>query len=262
MKKEHLVEFAKSMDIDHKGNKSDIIKRIFQDGDISNDNINRFIKSKYNDLINERRDIITDDELKQELNKVKIFNWGVVQGQLDSKIQREYVRKYVKYKDLIENIKSILHSDITSYVICSWFNHWTTVLIEEHISNHKNVIPTLKNVGGIDLFFREQPFDLKITYIPGEYSSEEAINNPKDLAIWLYENQGAQRFGDDNRIFVVLFDKENPENSWKLKRDFNLIYKTLDYFFDNEKVSSDDEIIFTFGNRTYTAITKIVLITN
>ncbi|HOJ40596.1 MAG TPA: hypothetical protein PK644_09070 [bacterium] len=94
--------------------------------------------------------------------KVETFSWGVVQGQLDQKIQVEYVRRIVRYEDLLSNVRAKLHDDVTNYVICTWFNHWTTVLIEEHISTHKKVIPTIKNIKGIDIFFDGQPFDLKV----------------------------------------------------------------------------------------------------
>lgn len=189
------------------------------------------------------------------------FSWGIVQGQLDQKIQTEYVRRIVRYEDLLNNVRAKLHNDVTNYVICTWFNHWTTVLIEEHISIHPKVIPTIKNIKGIDIFFDGQPFDLKVTYLPREFSSTDAINNPSDLAVWLYENQGAQRFGADNRLFVVLLDKDNPEKSWELKRDFGLVFQKIDNFFDKETVSKKDEIVFTFGRKTYTTVTKVLIIT-
>jgi len=161
----------------------------------------------------------------------------------------------------VNNIKRKLHRDITHYVICTWFNHWTTVLIEEHISAHPRVIPTIKNVKGVDIFFDGQPFDLKTTYLPRDYDPKEALNNPMELAKWMYENQGSQRFGDDNRLFVVLLDKRNPEKSWELKRDFSLVFKKIDGFFDTETVSTDDEIVFSFGGKTYTAVAKVLFIT-
>ena len=193
--------------------------------------------------------------------KVKTFSWGVVQGQLDQKIQSEYVRRIVRYEDLINSVKARLHDDVTNYVICTWFNHWTTVLIEEHISSHSKVIPTIKNIKGIDIFFDGQPFDLKVTYLPREYNPTDAVRNPTNLAIWMYENQGAQRFGSDNRLFVVLLDKNNPERSWELKRDFALVFQKIDNFFDKETVSKNDEIVFSFGRKTYTTVTKILIIT-
>jgi hypothetical protein len=193
--------------------------------------------------------------------KVKSFSWGVVQGQLDQKIQTEYVRKFVRYDDLVGNVRGRLHDEVTSYVICTWYNHWTTVLIEEHISQHPRIIPTLKNIKGIDIFFDAQPFDLKVTYLPRDYSAEEAIKNPRDLALWMYENQGAQRFGADNRLFVVLLDARNPEESWKLKREVAVVFDKIDKFFSAEKVTNGDEVVFSFNKKTYTAVTKVLLIT-
>lgn len=161
----------------------------------------------------------------------------------------------------MNNVKLKLHDDVTNYVICTWFNHWTTVLIEEHISIHKKVIPTIKNIKGIDIFFNRQPFDLKITYLPHEYNPTDAIKNPYKLAVWLYENQGAQRFGADNRLFVVLLDKKDIERSWELKRDFDLVFQKIDDFFNKETASKKDEIVFKFVRKTYTAITKVLIIT-
>ncbi len=255
-----LKEFVSSVGIDIKGNAGEIIKKCVNTN-ISQVKLDSFIKAKYKSQVLERQKIISDKELIEELKKVSNFSWGVVQGQLDQKIQSEYVRKFFRYKDLLNNITSKLHDEITSYVIATWYNHWTTVLIEDHISFHPKVIPTLKNNFGVDIFFGDQPFDLKTTYLPKDYSVKDAIENPKKLAVWMYENQGAQRFGSDNRFFVILVDKNNPDQSWKLKRDFDFVYKKIDGFFDTATVSSKDEVIFTFKKKTYTAISKVLIIT-
>jgi len=251
---------ASDLYVSNKGKATDIIKEIWE-SQPDEQIVNEFIKKRYAEKIQERRENISDEDLKKELTKVEDFSWGVVQGQLDQKIQTEYVRRIVRYEDLLNNVKAKLHNDVTNYVVCTWFNHWTTVLIEEHISIHRKVIPTIKNIKGIDIFFDGQPFDLKVTYLPNKYNLTSAIKNPTDLAIWMYENQGAQRFGDDNRLFIILLDKDNPERSWKLKRDFDLIFQKIDNFFSTETVSKKDEIVFSFGRRTYTAITKVLIIT-
>lgn len=256
----YLKILVKNLGISEHGSAAEIMKRVLESPP-QEKVIDEFIKEKYKERIQKRRSIISDEDLKKELLKVKSFSWGVVQGQLDQKIQTEYVRRIVRYEDLLNNVRAKLHDDVTNYVVCTWFNHWTTVLIEEHISLHKKVIPTIKNIKGIDIFFDRQPFDLKVTYLPREYDPIDAVKSPSDLAIWMYENQGAQRFGADNRLFVVLLDKENPERSWELKRDFTLLFKKIDSFFDKETVSKDDEIIFTFGRRTYTTVSKVLIIT-
>jgi phage antirepressor YoqD-like protein len=258
IKSDNLKELGESLGTDSRGTVADLIKKLI---DIPQDKIDEFIKRKYQEQVKERQKLISDEDLKQELLKVKEFKWGVVQGQLDQKIQTEYVRRFTRYDDLIQGVKSKLHDDITGYVIATWYNHWTTVLIEDHISHHPRVIPTLKKYKGIDIFFDDQPFDLKITYLPRDYTLEKALQNPKRLIVWLYENQGAQRFGADNRLFVVLADKKNLEDSWKLKRDFDFIFSEIDKFFDNSSVSTKDEIIFSFKKKTYTTISKILIIT-
>ena len=260
---DNLRLFALELDISVKNkNKTKLIEDIMSiSPSIDNSLIDKFIKSKYNEIIKRRENQISDDALKKELSKVKSFSWGIVQGQLDQKIQNQYVRKYVHYEELINKVSSNLHSEITNYVICTWFNHWTTVLIEEHISKHPKVIPTIKNIKGVDIFFDGQPFDLKISYMPKNYEAEDAFENPHNLAKWLYENQGSQRFGSDNRLFVILWNKNDPDKSWELKRDFDFVFSNIDNFLDRETISPQDEIIFSYQGKTYTAVTKILLIT-
>lgn len=258
IKAEDLKELAVDVGVKPKGSASDLIKKLIT---LSQDKIDSFIKTKYQVKVKERQGLISDEELTKEVQKVTDFNWGAVQGQLDQKIQAEYVRKFFHYEDLISGVKSRLHDDITSYVIATWYNHWTTVLIEDHIGLHPKIVPTLKNNFGVDIFFDGQPFDLKTTYLPRGYSIDEAIKNPQQLAIWMYENQGAQRFGADNRFFVILADKNNLEASWKLKRDFDFVFGKIDQFFNEATVSVKDEIIFTFKKKTYTTISKVLIIT-
>lgn len=258
IKVDDLKSFAVSVGKDPKGNAGDLIKKLIN---LSQDKIDAFIKTRYQAQVRERQKMISDGELIKELKKVINFNWGVVQGQLDQKIQTEYVRKFFRYQDLINGVKSKLHDELTSYVIATWYNHWTTILIEDHISLHPKVIPTLKNNFGVDVFFGNQPFDLKTTYLPKGYSIDDAIKNPQQLAVWMYENQGAQRFGADNRLFVILADRNNLDQSWKLKRDFNFVFSKIDQFFNNATVSTRDEIVFSFNKKTYTTLTKVLIIT-
>jgi len=122
IKSDDLKELAGILDVDAKGTVSNVIKKLIN---VPQNKIDEFIKRKYQTQIKERRKLISDEDLKQELLKVKEFKWGVVQGQLDQKIQTEYVRRIVRYEDLISGVKNKLHDDITHYVIATWYNHWT-----------------------------------------------------------------------------------------------------------------------------------------
>ena len=254
-----LRELAKQLNTDSRGRHSDIVMRLIgQDMGYIDD----FIKGKYQEKVAARRsEIISDADLISELHKVASIEWGVVQGQLDGKIQREYVRRYAQYDELVQGVRRRLHDEITNYAIASWYNHWSTILIEDRISLHPNVVPTLKNIAGIDIFFRNCPFDLKITYLPRNYDLTSAIEEPHALARWLYEHQGAQRFGADNRFYVVVADTNDITQSWKLKRDIGLLSQSIDGFLDTELVTSDDGISFAYNGTTYSAICKILLIT-
>ena len=44
-------------------------------------------------------------------------------------------------------------------------------------------------------------------------------------------------------------------------KDFPLVFQKIDTFFNEETVTKDDEIVFTFERRTYTAVAKLLLIT-
>ena len=254
-----LRELAGSFNLDRSGRQGHIIDRLVEQDQAR---IDAFIKRKYREKVAARREtLISDADLLAELSRVEGIDWGVVQGQLDGKIQRDYVRVCTHYDELLGRVREQLHGEITNYAIASWYNHWSTVLIEDHISLHDNVVPTIKNVGGVDVFFRDCPFDLKITYLPRNYDLADALNNPTGLARWLYENQGAQRFGADNRFYVVVVDREDVEQSWRLKRNFPLLADRIDRFLDTATVSDADELRFVFNGRAYSPLCKILIIT-
>jgi len=41
-----------------------------------------------------------------------------------------------------------------------------------------------------------------------------------------------------------------------------LVFSKIDNFFNKEKVSSVDEVVFSFAKKTYTAVSKVLLISN
>ena len=255
----NLRELAGEFGIDRAGRQGNIIDRLVEQDQAR---IDAFIKRKYREKVAARREnLISDADLLVELGQVERIDWGVVQGQLDGKIQREYVRVCTRYNELLGRVREHLHGEITNYAIASWYNHWSTVLIEDHISLHDNVVPTIKNVSGVDIFFRDCPFDLKITYLPRNYALADALNDPAGLARWLYENQGAQRFGADNRFYVVVVDADDVEQSWQLKRNLPLLSARIDHFLNTAEVSEADELRFIFNGRIYSPLCKTLIIT-
>ena len=71
---EQLKKLAKQFSLDDKGSATELIKRIFEIGP-DEQIIDAFIKDGYSKKIQKRREIISDTDLKNELNKVNSFSW-------------------------------------------------------------------------------------------------------------------------------------------------------------------------------------------
>lgn len=234
---------------------AELRKNIFLNKEISNDRINKLLRDVYEDLKLFRA--INFEELKSSLSKIanvgdEYWNaWNsVYRDNIRQHIQHHFVRapSIQSYEELLEKIEKELYPVVNGYTIISWFNQWSSAIIEQFILSHPKVIPTARRIDKVDFFFLDIPIDLKITFVPAEYitlslrnniiSSAEQIvdeirNNPQRLIKWLYENQGEPRFSDSHRLFIVLADAGNLERSWKLKASFNLIQGAINNFLNS-----------------------------
>jgi hypothetical protein len=77
----------------------------------------------------------------------------------------------------------------------------------------------------------------------------EAQSNTKALSKWLYENQGEMRFGSENRLFLILVDTDMPNfsNSWKLKRNIELLTPIIHKFLDKFVTRKIDDLRVDFN---------------
>jgi hypothetical protein len=237
----------------------------FDTGLISTKHINEYIKNLYKQIrIEEIRQTGANHEsIIKELNHVDSHIWGMVQGAVDAHIQSNYVRKYFKYSDIIDAIRGSLYGTIESYTLCTWYNHWSTVFLEDLICKNDKVVPIIKKVRGVDVIWNEQPVDIKVTNLPKEWFNDgktidDAINNPVSVCEYLYRLQGAQRFGSENRLFIIIYDKNNPIDSWKIKREYSLIKESVDNFF-NQNIPLDP-INFSFNSSQHLAHAKVMFI--
>lgn len=271
LKKADLFKLCDKFSIDSSKDISQTITNIlksFNNKKIITSQINEYIKNLYEELRKNEIDLTgaTHKVIVRELNKVNSHIWGMVQGAVDSHIQANYVRKYFLYNDIIKAVESSLYNTIKSYTLCTWFNHWSTVFLEDLICENENVVPIIKKVKGVDAIWNEQPVDIKVTNLPKEWfkdkkTIDDAINDPILAAKYLYEYQGEDRFGDENRLFILIYDKKNPSESWKIKRDYNLIKEKVDKFFSRKVVL--DPVNFSYGKKNKTqhqAHTKVLFI--
>jgi uncharacterized protein YifE (UPF0438 family) len=84
-----------------------------------------------------------------------------------------------------------------------------------------------------DFYINGVAFDHKTSVFPRGFrrNLDYAVENPKELAKWLYINQSKeQRFHAKNRLFVVLHKQDGQH--WQLKAELGWIKKLVDNYLD------------------------------
>ena len=289
--------------------------------------LNKFIIAKNSELLKK----LDQDKLVSELYKLKIFEWGGdYQNSLDKYLVSHYVKAISSYDELLSKFDHEINRAVQGYVLNSWYNHWSSILIEHIFKLHRAVLPTVGQIKNVDFFINDVPFDLKVTYFPSEYLKQkrrerglpveltflkskardlnisynnssspsdiyyeiteklkdkgdsnalgilhelknsnmaivkEAQENPIILSKWLYENQGEMRFGSENRLFLVLIDTDDFSNSWKLKRNIELLRPTIFNFLDKfaHKKIDDMKVSFNYPGRpqTFNSLADIIFV--
>jgi hypothetical protein len=271
---------------------------------------------------------LNEDELINQLYRLQEFNWGGLhQNSLEKTIVDNYVKKISNYDTLIEAIEGDLHVSLRGYVTCSWYNHWTSIIIEDVFKTNPRILPAVGLIKQIDLFIDNVPYDLKVTYLPegfvkdrrkedgvgveltllkraarqfhvpiNTHLSDSAlmqdlwtkivdhpdagcrdvvrgldefrsalvtgiINDPTQLIRWLYEEQGVRRFDASNRLFLILVDRRNYFDSWKLKRAKQLLITRIgEQLADGRQLGR--EINFVFDGKHYSVISDLLVVTN
>ncbi len=109
-------------------------------------------------------------KLVSELYKLKTFDWGGdYQNSLDKYLVSRYVKVLQSYDTLVSKFETEISTAVQGYVLNSWYNHWSSILIEHLFKSHEAVLPTVGQIKHVDFFIRNVPFDLKVTYLPAEY---------------------------------------------------------------------------------------------
>ncbi len=274
---------------------------------------------------------LNTEQLVSELYKLKKFDWGGdYQNSLDKYLVSRYVKNFQSYEILHSKFDTEIRPAVQGYVLNSWYNHWSSILIEHIFKSHPTVLPTIGQIKNVDFFIQDIPFDLKVTYLPAEYIKEkrkekgyaveltflkqrakeakitfdkkgkpmdilyeitekmkdkgdefciqtlvqirqenleilkEVQSNPKMLAKWLYENQGEMRFGSENRLFLVLVDTEDFNNSWKLKRNLDLLKPAIQNHLDNFDNNKSRNLKVTFEykgkSQAFNALADVIFV--
>ena len=128
--------------------------------------LNKYIEKKNKSLLA----ALDTKKLVSELYKLKTFDWGGdYQNSLDKYLVSRYVKVIQSYDTLISKFDTEISTAVQGYVLNSWYNHWSSILIEHIFKSHEAVLPTVGQIKHLDFFIGNVPFDLKVTYLPAEY---------------------------------------------------------------------------------------------
>jgi len=172
-----IKEFAIQNQLDIRDlNVNSIFKLCFEDYSINENHIDNYILEKYKIERESRKRY--ENKLINEMYKLEVFNWGGSNGNsLEKNIVNNYVKKITSYQKINEEIEGNLLSSLRGYTLNSWYNHWTSILIEDIFKDHKTVLPTIGLIKKIDFFIQNTPFDLKVTYFPEAFMKDKLKEN-------------------------------------------------------------------------------------
>jgi len=189
---------------------------------IDEDTLGNFIKGVYERERKER--ISNEDFLYSQLYKLKVFDWGgFYQNAVEQTIINTYVKKVQDYEQLCGLIDNDINPRLKGYVLCSWYNHWTSILIEDMFKDHPSLLPAVGLIKKVDFFWKGFPFDLKVTYFPDGFMGlkrKQMGLRPEltELKKFARENDVSfDRTAKDNEIFAELLTKITEDTSEEAK---------------------------------------------
>lgn len=109
------------------------------------------------------------EQLKEDLYSVDHYNWG---GDHNNSLDRYLVSRYVKvisdYNALLGR-QAEIGANAWDYVRNSWYNNWTSFIIESLFKRNPKVISAVGEIKSVDFFLDGFPVDLKVTFFSNEY---------------------------------------------------------------------------------------------
>mgnify|MGYP001249948725 CR=1 FL=1 len=192
--------------------------------------LDKFIKEKYEDERKVR--IGNEDFLYSQLYKLKVFDWGgFYQNAVEQTIVNNYVKKVQDFDKLCNLIENDINPRIKGYILCSWYNHWTSILIEDMFKDHPSILPTVGLVKKVNFFWNNFPFDLKVTYFPDGFMQlkRREINLSPELTelkrFAKEHNIPYDTEGTNNDIFSELLARISEDNSKEAKEFIKEFHK-------------------------------------
>ena len=234
------------------------------------------------------------ETIRSNLYSMTHFHWG---GGFRNSLDKAIVSRYVKTENIIpfDQLERICDGELREmsrgYLLNSWYNYWSSVLIENLFRRNPNVLPALGKIKKLKVYARRHGIVTTSDATPEQlrYEIVERMKDSKNpeaqsvldaidagwrkivecimaekgaLIRWLYENQGDMRFGTENRVFLILIDMLNPDDSWKLKRNVDMISPLISNWVSGfKKRKANDYLVeFSYKSRCYETYADIIFV--
>lgn len=133
--------------------------------------LNRFLQCLNHEWYNEMG--VDIEQLKEDLYKVQYYSWG---GDQNNSLDKYFISRYVKiiskFSEL-QNRQSEIGANAWNYVQNSWYNNWTSFIIESLFKQNPRVISAVGEIKSVDFFIDEYPIDLKVTFFPNQFMEQK-----------------------------------------------------------------------------------------
>lgn len=146
--------------------------------------LDRYLKEKNHEWYTALN--VDEEKLKTDLYKVQYYAWGGDQNNsLDKYLVSRYVKIICEYDELVKKQGEIA-SNTWNYIQNSWYNNWTSYLIESLFKRHVRVISAVGEIKSVDFFIDDYPIDLKVTFFPNQFLEEKVkAKLGKSILSWL-----------------------------------------------------------------------------
>lgn len=113
------------------------------------------------------------DKLKENLYKIQYYSWG---GDQNNSLDKYFISHYVKvisdYAEL-QRKRDEIGINAWNYVQNSWYNNWTSFIIESLFKRNPKVISAVGEIKSVDFFIDNYPLDLKVTFFPNQFMEQK-----------------------------------------------------------------------------------------
>ena len=130
---------------------------------------------------------VNEEVLKSDLYHIDTYEWGGDQNNsLDKYLISRFVKVISSYNEL-QSKQIEIQANAWNYVRTSWYNNWTSYLIESIFKHHQKVISAIGEIKSVGFFINDIPIDLKVTFFPNQYMNDKlkAKLNGKSELSWL-----------------------------------------------------------------------------